>query len=64
MLELLFGMVFGVWMGQQFPLPNVQLLVHNWWFRPPPTTVTNGATKQSSDDETKPLFTGEMPPAV
>jgi hypothetical protein len=62
MLEFLFGAVFGVWMGQQFALPNVQLMIHNWWVRKP--TTTNAAQKDSIEEETKPLFTGEMPPSV
>lgn len=64
MLEFLFGAVFGVWMGQQFPLPNVQLMAHNWWVRQPVTPVTSVAGKENVDEETKPLFTGEMPPSV
>lgn len=61
MLEFLFGMVMGVWMGQQFPLPNVQTQIHNWWFRKPPVPTVADDDKDTKEEETAPLFTGEMP---
>ena len=63
MLEFLFGWILGVWMGQQLPLPSVQMYVHNWWNsragdQAPPTLA-----EKPTEEEEAPLFTGEMPPA-
>lgn len=64
MLEFLFGWIVGVWMGQQLPLPSVQTAIHNWWFQQ--ISVTDNSTPEadniSSEDESVPLFTGDMPP--
>lgn len=65
MLEFLFGIFFGVWMGQQLPMPNV----HRWVitrFSPPQVEDKPPSDDQDVDEEeTVPLFTGDMPaPAV
>lgn len=62
MLEFLFGWILGVWMGQQLPLPSVQAHVQQWWNKPAIQNVTQANTDETpSEQETVPLFTGEMP---
>jgi len=69
MLELLFGLFFGIWAGQQLPLPSVQIAIHNWWNSSAATaatvaeTETEGLTSEVTDEdhESTPIFTGNMP---
>ena len=62
MLEFLFGWILGVWMGQQLPLPSVHAQVQQWWNKPTIQNVTQPSTDETpSEQETVPLFTGEMP---
>ena len=69
MIEFLVGLILGVWMGQQLPLPSVQMYIQNWWNNP----AINNATRMAESDESEedksvevsvPVFTGEMPPSV
>jgi hypothetical protein len=55
MIEFIFGVLFGVWTAQQFPLPSVQKYIQQWW-QPSITEEEN-----SDNDETIPIFTGEIP---
>lgn len=63
MLEFLFGWILGVWMGQQLPLPSVQMYVQNWWNKPAANTQQT-AVENTEEADTVPLFTGEMPPSA
>ena len=69
MIEFLVGLILGVWMGQQLPLPSVQMYIQNWWNNP----AINNATQIDESDKSEedksvevsvPVFTGEMPPSV
>lgn len=62
MLEFLFGIFLGIWVGQQVPLPSVHHYVLSR-FQPPPPAVE---TKEDEQEDSIPLFTGDMPttPAV
>jgi len=60
MLEFIFGWILGVWMGQQLPLPSVQMHIETWWNRP--KTVQNDTVSEiDKEEEEVPLFSGEMP---
>jgi hypothetical protein len=66
MLELLFGLFFGIWAGQQLPLPSVQIAIQNWWnssgVAPTETeTKTDTSEVTEEDHENTPIFTGDMP---
>ena len=62
MLEFLFGWILGVWMGQQLPLPSVQMQIETWWNRP--AAVRNdSASEIDKEEEEIPLFSGDMPAA-
>lgn len=61
MLEFLFGWVIGVWMGQQFPLPNVQIVIQKWWLTETPAANEADAEKAPEEDKSVPVFTGTMP---
>tara|TARA_B110001450_G_scaffold210278_1_gene201447 strand:+ start:1359 stop:1595 length:237 start_codon:yes stop_codon:yes gene_type:complete len=71
MLELLFGLFFGIWAGQQLPLPSVQIAIHNWWNSRSATAPTATATATETETDTSevtdedhdstPIFTGNMP---
>jgi len=61
MLEFLFGWIMGVWMGQQLPLPSVQMQVQNWWNTPAPDNTLPTSVEKPDEEESVPLFTGEMP---
>lgn len=67
MLELLFGLIFGIWAGQQLPLPSVQIAIQNWWqtrgATVPTETETETDTSEVTDEdhESTPIFTGNMP---
>jgi hypothetical protein len=54
MIEFLFGYLIGVWMAQQFKLPDVQTRVIKWW-RPTPEVATQ-------PEESVPMFTGTIEP--
>jgi len=54
MLEFLFGFVLGVWVGQSVPLPSVGNYIENFWVQKPPQVI------EKVDEETGPVFTGEM----
>lgn len=55
MLEFLFGVIIGVWMGQSVSsLPSVNDQVQKWWSGTPitePSIIT---------EENVPIFTGNM----
>ena len=53
MLEFLFGYLIGVWMAQQFKLPDVQSRVIKWWQK---------EEVKPEVEETVPMFTGTMEP--
>ena len=59
MLEFLFGIFIGIWMGQQIPMPSV----HQWVLsRFQPAVVQDNATVEVDEQEEQiPLFTGDMP---
>ena len=70
MIEFLFGLILGVWMGQQLPLPSVQMYIQNWWNNPAINNAAQNAGQTNVDEEEKPVevsvpvFTGEMPSSV
>ena len=59
MLEFLFGIFIGIWMGQQIPMPSV----HQWVLaRFQPALVQDKPTVEVGDEQEEiPLFSGEMP---
>jgi len=57
MLEFIFGWGIGVWMGQQLPLPSVQTMIQNWRG----TVIEQPAVTAPEEEETVPLFSGNMP---
>lgn len=62
MLEFLFGWIIGVWMGQQLPLPSVHAQLQQWWNKPAlQNNTANSESVESAEQETVPLFTGDMP---
>lgn len=66
MLELLFGLIFGIWAGQQLPLPSVQIAIQNWWnsnatVAQETETETDTSEVTDEDHESTPIFTGNMP---
>lgn len=66
MIEFLFGLILGVWMGQQLPLPSVHMYIQNWWNNPAinNTGQTNVDEEEKPVEDSVPVFTGEMPPSV
>ena len=67
MLEFIFGMITGVWMGQQFPLPSVQEYVRRFLAsKTAPAIVASETVEETKEEneeneESVPLFTGQMP---
>jgi len=61
MLEFLFGVMVGVWMGQTIPLPSVHKYVMTIGARVEPSAPTNGDGSEQPEEEEVPLFTGNMP---
>ena len=59
MLEFLFGWILGVWMAQQMTLPSVHQQIQTWWNKP---QLPKQNTSEINEEDTVPLFTGEMPP--
>ncbi len=66
MLEFIFGWIIGVWMAQQMSLPSVHQQIQTWWYKPQLSDeTTSETTSEIKEEETVPLFTGQMPaPAV
>ncbi len=54
MLEFLFGFIIGVWAGQSVPLPSVGNYFETFWAQKPQQVAAK------VDEETGPIFTGEM----
>lgn len=52
MIEFIFGVLFGVWIAQQFPLPSVQKYIQQWW---------QPVITEEEEEETIPIFTGDIP---
>ena len=52
MIEFIFGVLFGVWIAQQFPLPSVQKYIQQWW---------QPVIAEEEEEETIPIFTGNIP---
>ena len=62
MLEFLFGLITGVWMGQQLPLPSVQEYVKRFWDAKTSTAIAaQDESKTEEQEDTVPLFSGQMP---
>jgi len=64
MLEFIFGILTGIWMGQQFPLPSVQEYVRRVFASKTTSAVTASENTEVSNEEIEesvPLFSGQMP---
>ena len=63
MIEFLCGLIIGVWMGQQLPLPSVQQAIQTWWNNNQ-QIASEANTDEVNEEDEAPLFTGEIPTHV
>ena len=63
MIEFLFGVFIGVWMGQTMPLPSVHKYVLSLGSRSESGNITSSkeVSKEAEELDQVPLFTGDMP---